>query len=220
MKEFSKFFIIAFLFVIFVNQANAEVNEDKVSVYLHPTMFSIAFPALELFVMDCKYNEEKNNTNYIKCGDRISFFLNLMLYSTIEIPINLSNSFIIQPSLWLMWEMSRVGSGFGIRHFLNGKGDGWYLQAMSSFYRYSYLAGSDFHTNEDVFKKGFYADLLGYVGYSFKKFKEENSRVFLDFGIGTLYPSKNIDKINGAYVDKPFKNLLIDVNFGAGFSIL
>ena len=137
-----------------------------------------------------------------------------MIYSTVKIPFNLSNSLIIQPSLWYgessKGDIFRLGSGIGFRHFVNGKGDGWYLQAMSSIHYYSKEELSD-----SIYEKGFYADLLGYLGYSWKI---SVISMFLDTGIGFTTPVNRSSREFALGTLGYKRPLVFDMNLGMGFS--
>ncbi|MDR1812986.1 MAG: hypothetical protein LBQ87_09195 [Candidatus Fibromonas sp.] len=209
MKTFGKSLVFIFLLVIFISGANAEGNEEqnnkKISIYLHPCSFVFNWALYH---------------NRIAGIDPISFY---MIYFTFEIPLNISNSLIILPSLWytessgstylekdgkLIDKMFRLGPGIGFRHFVNGKGDGLYLQAMSNIHYYSIK-----ELDENLYKS-FYADLLGYLGYSWKI---SGLSVFSDIGIGIIYPVNNSSRkvIYGLYK----KPLTFDINFGIGLSL-
>jgi len=209
MKVFGKSLVFIFLLVIFISGANAEGNEEqnnkKISIYGHPWSFALALAT---------------HYNSIAGADPIPFF---MIYFTFEIPLNISNSLIIQPSLWyskssgstyieydgkLIDNMFRLGPGIGFRHFVNGKGDGLYLQAMSNIHYYSIK-----ELDENLYKS-FYADLLGYLGYSWKI---SGLSVFSDIGIGFIYPVNNSirEPIIGFYK----KPLTFDINFGMGLNL-
>jgi hypothetical protein len=91
------------------NVANPSVLDyKKISVYLHPITL--------LFGANAKM---------------------LLLYSTIEIPLSLYNAPIIKPSLWNNEDLLRIGSDFGFRHYLAGKGDGLYLQPQAGLFYFS-----------------------------------------------------------------------------------
>jgi len=169
--------------------------------------------------------------------DRDDFYH--LIYLTIEIPLNLSNSLIIQPSLLYsenatgtfseykagtfrfvrrtIEEKSRFGSGIGYRHFLNGKGDGFYLQAMGDIFYYSIKVkqeNADKEVSYGDVKKDFYADLLGYVGYSWKI---SHCSIFLDTGVGIVAADKDSRSEN--VMLGLWKNpITFDVNFGMGIS--
>jgi len=207
---------IVFLLIIFISSANAEDVEDdeeqdnqRISIYLHPGALYYAFMV--------------GSIPTIVNAAPIYFYL---LYLTVEIPLSLSNSLIIQPSLLYnehngntymanesngnsIENMFRLGSGIGYRHFVNGKGDGLYLQVMSDFFYYSIK-----EEEESAYKKDFYADLLGYVGYSWKK---SRLSIFSDIGIGVVSPSNDLSR--EVVTPGLWKNsITFDANFGIGLS--
>jgi hypothetical protein len=67
-------------------------------------------------------------------------------------------------------------------------------------------------------KKSYYGDLLGYIGYAIKKGRFS---MFVDIGMGTVFPNPNMNKnsTNNNLIPLFGKDLLFDVNFGIGFSI-
>jgi len=214
MKTSCKAFI--FLLIIFISSANAEYNNkqnnQRISIYLHPA---------SLFMADLV-----QNINIVGDADTIPIYVT---YLTFEIPLSLSNSLIIQPSLWYIegtWyyneneivkvdNLFRLGSGIGVRHFVNRKGDGLYLQAMGNIHYYSIkeLDESIYNNKDFYYKKGFYADLLGYLGYSWKY---SFFSIFQDIGIGIIFPIDNPSyKVTVGAYKKPFT---VDANLGIGFS--
>lgn len=94
---------------------------------------------------------------------------NMFMFSaTIEVPMSLSNSVIIQPTIWqgssdgyipdvvklvflskdeVKYEnLRRKGGGIGLRHYVLDKGEGFYLQLISSAY---YLSAGSISLKED-----------------------------------------------------------------------
>ncbi|MDR1829285.1 MAG: hypothetical protein LBQ76_00780 [Candidatus Fibromonas sp.] len=210
MKTFGKSLVFVFLLIIFISNANAEdskeQNHQKISIYLHPHSFILTWMLHQITIFGT---------------DPIPFY---RIYLTFEIPLNLSNSLIIQPSLWysespgsthieyngkLIDKMFRLGPGIGFRHFVSGNGKGLYFQAMSDIHYYSIK-----ELDEISYKKGFYADLLGYLGYSWKF---SRLSIFSDIGVGIIYPVNNSSRevIIGLYK----KPLTFDINFGIGLSL-
>jgi hypothetical protein len=209
-----------FLLIIFISNANAKQNNQKISIYLHPSSFLFGWMGSDIDIYPT--------------GDDIPTSHFYMIYLTVEIPLNLNNSLIIQPSLWYQEGMTgisgrtyyhqdmvkRLGPGIGFRHFI---GDGLYLQAMSSIYYYSievedggWIKDNDgIDKYESTYKKGFYADLLGYLGYSWKG---KIICTFSDIGIGFGYPSNSPTRELSAILFKKQKPLIHDVNFGIGIS--
>jgi len=80
----------------------------------------------------------------------------LLFYSTIEIPMSLYNAPIIKPSVWNIPGITRVGSDFGFRHYLAGRGEGMYLQPQVGLF---YLSAKNWTFNLDYDYKD---DLIGY----------------------------------------------------------
>jgi len=222
MKTPHKSLAFIFLLIIFISGAYAEDNEGqnnkKITVYLHPSA-SYFMWAGHRIVSD------------IIDADPIEFYVG---YLTVEIPLSLRYSLIIQPSLWyhknssdntyivygedtnekIVDKLFRLGSGIGVRHFVNGKGDGLYFQAMSSVHHYSIKEENSLNSKGFYYKKGYYADLLGYLGYSFSSWVFPSLKIFSDIGIGTIFPTNNPSVVVGAY-KKPFT---FDMNLGMGFS--
>jgi len=174
-------------------QETAEVQDNtRASFYFHPlSLFSIIF-----------------NTTVTA------------IYSTVEIPLGLSNSLIVKPSFLREEEdlvLFKLGSDIGMRHYLFGKGEGLYLQEQIGIFYYkcenisvydTYIPILIFHP---VNIKGLLLDAMGYLGYSWKFSK---TSVFADIGFGTAITEKSI-------IDpKRFSlYLLPDFNLGIGFSI-
>ncbi len=148
MKNSCKEVLLVFLLALFANAQEASSplpNEENLRVvaYLHP---------LPLF-----FGAASNM---------------LMFSSTVEMPMNLSNSVVIQPIVWLGSSdgyipnvnviifnddegqndleykgLVRVGSGIGLRHYILNKGKGFYLQAIVSAY---YFSAKSISSREDV----------------------------------------------------------------------
>jgi len=228
MKTSYKSLAFIFLLIIFISDANAKYNREqnnkKISIYGHP------FSSLFIGVWE-------NGWSNSLFDDKPNIFI---AYLTIEIPLSLSNSLIIQPSFWSrsgpfldrfghedddeklrLDELFRLGLGIGLRHFVNRKGDGLYFQAMSNVYHYSITEWNRSTYDNTLFSKkinfyynkGYYADLLGYIGYSWKY---SHFSIFSDIGIGTIFPFGNSSYkvLVGAYK----KPLVFDSNLGIGFS--
>jgi hypothetical protein len=154
-------------------------NEDlktnqRISVYLHP--FTLIGSAI------CNL-----------ATDELPF----LLYLTGEIPLNKFNSLIVNPSMLKGGlardeEIFRLGSGIGIRHFVNREAQGLYLQLMGNYHYFLNLKLRDKMTGDEfVSGSGSIADILGYIGYSVKF---PRISLFSDFGIG--YGRNNIKKKN------------------------
>jgi hypothetical protein len=111
-----------------------------------------------------------------------------MFNSTYEIPLNLSNSVVIQPAVWLgssdelypeYEKLIRVGSGIGLRRYATDKGYGFYLQAVASAY---YVSAEKIERWEKV--RGGVGELMLYVGSAHKW---QNVGFFYEFGMGFGY---------------------------------
>jgi len=160
----------------------AEVKEDyqrnlRVAAYLHP--FSLFYGAA--------YNM-------------------FMFTSTIEVPLSLANSVIVQPTVWLgssdgyisdeveYEKLKRVGTGIGIRRYASDKGQGFYLQALAGLYYLSAESISqkgDENDYNNLFEvttwtkvKGWIGELMFYVGLSHKW---QNISFFYEGGLGFGY---------------------------------
>jgi len=153
------------------------LNNKKISVYFHPIILLFGASAETL-----------------------------MLYSTVEIPLNLYNAPIIKPSVLNGHNSTRIGSDFGLRHYLAGRGEGLYLQPQfGMFYSRNWNVGllSDSNLKDhDAKKAGPYVDGMLYLGESYKFVYVS---MFYDVGIGY-----------GHALGKG--SLLIDVNLGLGVS--
>ncbi|MDR2594190.1 MAG: hypothetical protein LBC87_05405 [Fibromonadaceae bacterium] len=163
------------LLIISISYANeqedaVEHNNTRVSVYLHPAS--------------------------------LLFFSNTIdvtaVYSTVEVPFSLSNSFTIRPSLLGARKgIFRLGSDFGLRYYLTGKGEGLYLQGQMGifYYRRNIYTGPTFFNSDDdcdadcnendheLVSNPLWFDFMGYIGHSLKF---SHVSVFIDVGIGVL----------------------------------
>jgi hypothetical protein len=163
-------------FLCSVSFANEDLKTNqRISIYLHP--FTLISSAIG---------------NYLTTNE--SPFL---LYLTGEIPLNEFNSLIVNPSMWIGGlgygeEVFRLGSGIGIRHFVNGETKGLYLQLMGNYHYFLNLKLRDKNTGDEYISgSGSIADILGYIGYSMKF---SSISLFSDFGLG--YGKNNIKKKN------------------------
>ncbi|MCL1955988.1 MAG: hypothetical protein FWF63_01575 [Fibromonadales bacterium] len=218
MKTSYKSLAFIFLLIIFISDANAKYNKEqnnqKISIYGHPASLYMAYVVKNINIVDTGDGSPDEDQSPIYTA-----------YLTVEIPLSLRYSLIIQPSLWYVeggWysadneilyvdKLFRLGSGIGLRHFVNGKGDGLYLQPMSSVHYYSIK--ESYNDKDFYYKKGYYADLLGYLGYSWKY---SFFSIFSDIGIGTIFPFGNSSyKVLVGGYNKPFT---FDMNLGIGFS--
>ncbi|MDR2582403.1 MAG: hypothetical protein LBC75_02865 [Fibromonadaceae bacterium] len=105
-----------------------------------------------------------------------------MFSSTIEKPLNLNNSVVIQPVVWLgssdgyipnvnvfnniisfddreeklkYESLVRIGSGIGLRHYILNKAEGFYLQAIVSAYYFSAKSISSKEDDYDDYDYGY-----------------------------------------------------------------
>ncbi|MDR2580018.1 MAG: hypothetical protein LBC85_03375 [Fibromonadaceae bacterium] len=196
----------------------AKEKNERVSVYLHPvSLYGMLLCALEDYCFS---------------------------YLTVEYPLNKRYSLIVAPSIWTGKMLEglnesrhylRLGSGVGIRHFTNGKADGFYLQLMPSAYYVRYEGETLNMILYRSIEEGFTIDccetassqifdILGYIGYS-KKFSRIS--IFFDAGLGYMWsptcrldtpillvPVNNIPAGNGC-----IGGISFDVNFGIGFAL-
>jgi len=87
---------------------------------------------------------------------------------------------------------------------------------MSNVHHYSIKESDWLNSKGFYYKKGYYADLLGYIGYSLNSWTFSRFKIFSDIGIGTIFPFNNpsYKVLVGAY-KKPFT---FDANLGIGLS--
>jgi len=140
------------LFLLAFFTANADpVDYTKKAVYLHPVSLLIG------------------------ANDK-----NLILYTTVEIPINLYFAPIVKPSVWKGGGDFRIGSDIGLRHYLGGRGEGMYLQPQAGAY---YLSSkyNEFGNYNDKKERGTWFDGMLYLGNTYK-FTYVN--IYEDVGIG------------------------------------
>jgi len=181
-------------------------TNQKTSVYLHPVWLIAGF------------------ASYVADGFNWPFGLNL----TGEFPFNERYALIVDPSL-LTWdyddddggEVFAIGSGIGIRRFVNANADGFYLQLMPSIYYWKFDDKIDYASALNV-------DVLGYIGYSIKYSK---INLFFDFGMGygfTHYLSRSIGVKDIFKDDSDIRifrlgtknGLSFDINIGVGIPLL
>jgi len=192
-------YLLICLLIISTSYANtqeeqiAENDNARVSVYLHPVSTLLGIAGFS------------------------------PIYLTVEIPFSLYNSLIIRPSYLNLSNFDgdkifRIGSDFGYRYYLTGKGENLYLQGQMGLF---YFRGDDHYTScyyedgcDDVdanlipffsvpnYRKSLWLDAMGYIGFSFKY-------VFIDVGIGLIMV------INPERV-KLFDELWPDLNIGIG----
>jgi len=164
-----------------------------------------------------------------------------MFSSSFEIPLNLRNSIVVQPSVWfgssdghipnitiflidndgseLQYEkLKRVGSGIGIRHYALDKGQGFYLQAMASAYYFSAKSvssrtdGGYWDERETVWNK-----VDGFVGelmfYLGSTHKWQNVGFFYEVGLGFGYDDTKTQQLG--YINR----LATNFNIGIGIPL-
>jgi len=154
-----------------------------------------------------------------------------MLTSTIESPLSLSNSIIIQPTIWLgssngyiaevveYENLRRLGIGMGIRQYATDKGSGFYLQAMASAY-YTYAESISYKENYEgsssyplkgitTWKKvrGVLGEFMLYIGSAHKW---QNTSFFYEGGLGFGYDGTDTFQIG--YINM----LVANFNLGIG----
>jgi hypothetical protein len=144
----------------------------------------------------------------------------LFLSSTIEYPLNGFHALIVNPSIYLSLERgggnkySKLGSGVGIRHFLNGEANGFYLQLMPSVY-YG-RAAKNYLDEDNVYASSTIIDILGYVGYSAKGILcPKCYKIFFDVGTGYGWSTSSdvpIGPLNLGYAGH--KGISVDMNLG------
>ena len=180
-----------------VNTKNIAVSPDtRISVYIHP--WTLFITSMTLF---------SDNEYY--------------LYATVEVPLNLSTSLIISPSLWDgrifikgyelfgdIYKGKRLGSDIGIRCYTEEKGKGFYYQGqIGLFYykeRFYSWGGSWFGGYAGQNAVYMWGDIMGYIGNVWQP--SDRVRIHSDFGLGcAIIGSKSY--------------LSIDANFGIGFRI-
>ncbi|GBU25830.1 hypothetical protein R83H12_02489 [Fibrobacteria bacterium R8-3-H12] len=151
----------------------------------------------------------------------------LMFASTIEKPLNLSKSVIIQPTIWLgssdgyihdvveYEKLIKLGTGIGIRQYATDKGSGFYLQAIASAY---YTSAESLQYKEENYWDGYkikswtkvkcvLGELMLYIG---RAHKWQNISFFYEGGLGLGYDGTDTFKIG--YINKLASNF----NLGMG----
>ena len=153
----------------------------------------------------------------------------LMFNSTIEKPLSLSRSVVIQPTIWLgssdgfianvveYEDLRKFGGGIGIRQYATDKGSGFYLQVMASAYYTSAKSIQYKEENDDYWDdykikswtdvKSVLGELMLYIGSAHKW---QNISFFYEGGLGFGYDGTDTFKIG--YVNK----LAANFNLGIG----
>jgi len=162
----------------------------------------------------------------------------LMFSSTVEMPMNLRNSVVIQPVVWLgssdgyipdfnifdvlSYEQSeleykgliRIGSGIGLRNYILNKGIGIYLQAIVSVYyfsakRISYKERDDY----DYLQPEIWTNVKGVVGelmlYTGLTRKWENISLLFELGLGFGYDATKTQQMG--YINRLATNLNLSI---------
>jgi hypothetical protein len=186
-----------------------ENDNQKTSVYLHPVSLIAGFAGMGIE----------------------GFYLPIWFNLTGEIPLSERYALIVNPSLVYMYEDEDetgkaffVGSGVGIRRFVNGNADGLYLQIMPYI---NYGKGNHWGDDGEDSFSSINADILGYIGYSIKYSKIS---LFFDIGIGygishylslsnkELFINENDEiRLSGLGAKN---GLSIDINIGVGMPLL
>jgi len=177
-------------------------TNQKTSVYLHPVSLITSFVR---YAVEDLYLPRLNLTG--------------------EFPFSKSNALIVTPSLWAEGSMEddtelfMIGSGIGIRRFINGNADGFYLQLMPSVFYLKIDDKIDYAYNLNV-------DVLGYIGYSVKYSK---INLFFDIGMGYGLSHQLSISDKDFLKDKSYfrifrlgteNDLSYDINIGIGIPLL
>jgi hypothetical protein len=207
-----------------------------------------SLPVVYAIVQEKNVEKEmpKNNEDYQK-NLRMAAYLhplplfygaafNLFMFSsTLEMPLSLSNSVIVQPSVWLgssdgtlldveYEKLRRIGIGIGMRRYVRDRGQGFYLSAVASVYYLSVKslsAYSEDNEYEDDYYyryyypekttwknvKGVLGDLIFYIGSAHKW---QNIGFFYEGGLGFGYDGTHTYQLG--YVNR----LAANFNLGVG----
>jgi len=155
-----------------------------------------------------------------------------MFSSTVEVPLSLRNSVVIQPTVWLgnshgyiydfveYEKLKRTGGGIGMRHYAADKGEGFYLQAVAGAYYISAKSISHKEAEDERLKipqittwikvKGLVGELMFYIGASQKW---QNINMFYEGGLGFGYDGTETFQIG--YLNR----LVANFNFGIGIPL-
>jgi len=142
-----------------------------------------------------------------------------MFNSTVEVPLNLNSSVIVQPAVWLgssdgsilgveYEKLVRFGTGIGLRRYAMDKGYGFYLQTIAGVYYFS----ADKVDDEEKWSKvkGAVYELMLYAGSSHKW---QNVSFFYELGMGFGYDGSDSKQLG--YVNK----LVASFNLGLGIPL-
>jgi len=158
----------------------------------------------------------------------------LMFNATIEKPLSLSHSVIIQPVAWFgssdgyisdivkYEKLKRAGGGIGMRRYMFDKGYGFYLQAIASAYYFS--ADSIFYKKdnweddgwEEIYSPNikYWTKVKGMVGevmfYAGAAHKWQNINLFYEGGLGFGYDWTHTFQVG--YINR----LAANFNIGVG----
>ncbi|MCL2039948.1 MAG: hypothetical protein FWG85_05920 [Bacteroidetes bacterium] len=145
----------------------------------------------------------------------------LLLFSTIEAPINLFRSVIIKPSICYisgyneyaydfdlhLEDPIRIGTDVGMRFYPGEKGDGLYLQTQIGLFvvfAKEYTWGyNEYYDLKFKRTNKFWLDVMGYIGYA-KKYSRFS--VSIDAGVGLEFIAMK-------------RELIGDVNLSIGFPL-
>jgi len=153
-----------------------------------------------------------------------------MFGSTVEIPLSLSNSVVVQPTVWLgssegyivddvqYEKLRRAGLGIGLRRYALNKGQGFYLQTVASMYYISAESISHIESNDNSRKngttwikvKGTIGELMFYIGAAHKW---QNLSMFYEGGLGYGYDGTNTYQMG--YMNR----LVANFNLGVGIPL-
>jgi len=165
-----------------------------------------------------------------------------MFNSTVEIPLNLSNSVVVMPSAWLgnsdgyvevfdavkYEKLIRIGSGIGMRRYARDRGQGFYLQAIASAYYISAKSLSHKENSPEEEEKGdssyiwepkitTYKNIKGVVCdlifYIGATHKWQNIGFFYEGGLGFGYDGTHTYQLG--YINK----LAASFNLGVGIPL-
>ena len=206
----------------------------------------IAFFASTVFAQQQEIPQEGsyNSSVYLHPGTLISDLLEKILWLNLtgEMPLSGRYALVVPLTIYSgkveteKYDPGKgfdIGSGIGIRRFVNGNADGLYLQLMSivSYSKVEGLKKKNIEEISDIYNNilGYTdysfinTDILGYIGYSIKF-----SRIycFFDFGVGygfSHFFSEN-KEIDGApdvrVLGIGAKNgLSLDFNIGVGIPL-
>jgi len=222
------------------NDSSLAITQDSSLVAAQESSSSIAQESSSSITIECEQKNKKYAPEDYQKNLRVSAYLNplalffgaannmFMFNSIVEIPLDLGNSVIIQPAVWLgssnryitvfedveFEKLIRIGSGIGMRRYAYNKSQGFYLQAIAGAYYISAESiskkdDSDWHPDITTWKKvnGLVGDLVFYLGSTHKW---ENISFFYEFGAGFGYDGTDTYQLG--YINK----LVLSLNAGLG----